>query len=453
MGVRASQVYTGVLGQAQQTGEVRVRRMYADVLVVTGAPGVHNVSASSTLNLTDQSVGWIDIQYTDHTLNLTDSVTVARNLPVGVSHTLNLISLGGRTLTGDATNNLTLNQVVVEFNYVADRSPVGNTLNLTQTVIANASLPATSSLNLTQNVVVQGPIKQSITQWLSISQHTSTPYRVFIEDELSLTQYLRSPIPITRSVSHTLNLVQNSPIGNVLDTLNLTDTVTFSFGFEITSNLTMTDNVSVEGLWVRTVEQALEIGHALTWYEDTPCTRKQYTPFQGENTINTDVDPPPTQLIDPQGSTSDRFSLYTPPLGVRTSEVIIRAPELDNRDRNAYSRVNRETRGGYLTVFADPNWPRVRTLAVTIVGLTEAQIDELQTFLQDTVGQMIGLTDWEGRLWQGFITNPNEVATQDGKCRWTVTLEFEGEMLDVQQPDGSDGSTLNLTHTVTVVKV
>jgi hypothetical protein len=107
-------------------------------------------------------------------------------------------------------------------------------------------------------------------------------------------------------------------------------------------------------------------------------------------------------------------------------------------------------------VFVDPTWPRIRTLAVTIIGLTETKVNEFQTFIQSTVGQVIGLTDWEGRLWSGFITNPNEQATQDGKKRWTVTFEFEGQMLDVQQAgeegDGN-GMAMNLSHSVTAVIV
>jgi hypothetical protein len=208
-------------------------------------------------------------------------------------------------------------------------------------------------------------------------------------------------------------------------------------------------------IYDRTFTHDNAIGHALTWLIDSPCGRKQYTPFQGENTIPLDVSPPRNTLADPQGEAST-FKLYQPDLGVHTSEVELRQPELDNRDRNAFSRVSQETRGGKLLVFADPTWPKIRTLAVTIVGLTETKVDELQTFIQSTVGQVIGLTDWEGRLWSGFITNPNEQATQDGKERWTVTFEFEGEMLNVQQAgeegDGN-GMAMNLSHSVTAVIV
>jgi hypothetical protein len=108
-----------------------------------------------------------------------------------------------------------------------------------------------------------------------------------------------------------------------------------------------------------------------------------------------------------------------------------------------------------MIVYADPTWPKVRTLAVTIIGLTETQVDEFQDFMQATVGQEIGLTDWEGRLWKGFIRNPNEPAIQDGRNMWTVSFEFEGEMLDVEQPgnENGDGMAMNLSQAVTAVIV
>jgi len=127
---------------------------------------------------------------------------------------------------------------------------------------------------------------------------------------------------------------------------------------------------------------------------------------------------------------------------------------MDDRDRNAYNRIQGETRGGKIRVYADPIWPKVRTIAVTIVGVTEAQVDELQTFVLATLGQQIGFTDWKGNLWQGTIMNPNEVATQDGKKKWTVSLEIEGEQIDELLPgEPDDGQTVTFSQSVGVEKV
>ena len=84
-------------------------------------------------------------------------------------------------------------------------------------------------------------------------------------------------------------------------------------------------------------------------------------------------------------------------------------------------------------------WPHVRTLAVTIVGLSESDVDDMHDFMESTLGQEIGLTDWEGRLWKGIITNPNEAATQDSRtdglsrsssrasCSWLSSQEITSE--------------------------
>jgi hypothetical protein len=434
--MRIAQHYVQVVGEQQQDGELQVRRLYADVLVsnVTPEPGDIEGEASNTLSLTGEALG-------------------ARDLPVSSSHTLSLVSLGGRAVTADGFDILSLSQLVPHFNLVDDRKPVYNTLGLIQTVTTLSSLDTEHDLGLIQTVNVLTPIKPVVTSVLGLSQHISTPHRKYLLHDLNLSHSI--PTPLTpQIVSDTLNFTHDSPIGLISDILSFTQFVGFGFFHAITQNLGITDNLHLQADWVRSAEHTDILGHALTWYEDTSCGRKQYTPFQGENTIPTTVETPRNDLQDPQGDTGN-FSVYQPYIGVPMRKVTMRKPELDNRDRNSYTRINQETRGGKIIVYADPDWPKVRTLAVTIIGLIETKVDELHTFMQDTVGQEIGLTDWEGRLWKGFITNPNEVATQDGRGMWTTTFEFQGELLEVEQPGNEEGNgmAMNLSQSVTGVIV
>jgi hypothetical protein len=455
MTFKVSQHYIQVVGQPDQSvGELRVRRMYADVLINTAySPTTHNESVNSTLALVQTANGLIDIQTPSSTLNLVQTATAVRSFSVGASNTLNLVSLGGRTVTGSAINSISMAHLMTFFNYVEDRKPAGNVINLTQCVTSLSASPAESVMNITQNVVVQAPIKPNVVQWMALSHHTSTPHRAFVTTTLNLNDGTGVTKPV--SASNTLNLVDEVPVGRVNQTINLTQLATFAFSHTVVSTLNLVDSHVLQATFVRSVNQDSGIGHALTWLEDTPCNRKQYSPFQGENTIVSELVPPKDNLQDPQGNTSARLSLQTPYLGIPTSQVYLRAPEMDNRDRNAYTRVNSETRGGELIVYSDPTWPKIRTLAVTVVGLTETQVNELQTFMNSTLGQEVGLTDWEGRLWKGYITNPNEAATQDGPQRWTVTFEFEGEMVDSELPGEDDGrgSVLNITQSVVGVIV
>jgi len=472
MSLRSAQQYVQVVGTEQLDGEIRVRRMYVSVLNALSTSNVLTKSASNNIVFTGVASGVIEERAASSTLSITDvasaalfnsdrtpsdtiafvsTATAVRDLPRGVSDTLSFTIYGGRTIEGAPSSTLSLNSTLLHFNYVADRSPAGNTLALTQSVTTLSGLAVDQVLGLTDSVDVRGPILVYVNTFLGIYQHSSTPYHMWVEDTFTLVDAAR--VPITQVVSDVLTFTHIASISNVFDILSFTQAVSWGFGLDVADDLGLTETMTVQGNFVRTVEHDLGIGHVFTWYEDTPCGRKQYTPFQGENTVPEAPEAPSDTLHDAQGSTSDRFSLYQPPLGVRTSEVVLRAPAMDNRDRNAYTRVSRETRGGKLVVFADPTWPKVRTLAVTITGLKESEVNELQTFLQGTIGQEVGLTDWEGRLWSGVITTPDESATQDSKQQWTVTFQFEGEMLKVEQPAGPDGMAMDLSQSVTAVIV
>lgn len=455
-GTKVGQHYVQVVGiQDQSSSEAQITRLWADVLVsnLSAGPTTHNETVNQALGLTDAAAGRIEEQELSQNLTLNQTAVGAREYTLAITHNLTLLSVGGQTFIQGVEDTLGISDEVFEFNYVADREPVGNTLNLTQTVTTLSDLTVLHTLNLVSTAVGKGALHAHINQWMALSQHTTTPIRAFVTDTLALISTGYTPIYVVESITQNLALVQVIDPFGIIDTLNLTQSVLVGKGQVVTQTLNVTDEMELTGLWVRTVNQDVGIGHSLTWYEDTPCNRKRYTPFQGENTISGSPAAPRATLQDPQGSTTDRLALYQPVTGVRTNEVILRAPELDNRDRNSYTRVNTETRGGKLIVYSDPNWPKVRTLAITIMGLTESQVDDLQTFLRATVGQLIGLTDWEGNLWSGFITNPNEVATQDGKARWTVTLEMEGEKLEIEQPGSEDGNgmALNLSQSVTAV--
>jgi hypothetical protein len=138
--------------------------------------------------------------------------------------------------------------------------------------------------------------------------------------------------------------------------------------------------------------------------------------------------------------------LYYPSHDAIAKQLILRAPELDNADRNAYTRITEETRGGSLIVFSDPIWPKIRSLIVTVVGLTKAEVDEYLDFLYETIGLSIEVCDWEGRLWSGVITNPEEPVVQDGKERFTISFILEGSTFEDEMPEANnDGSALSIS--------
>jgi len=138
---------------------------------------------------------------------------------------------------------------------------------------------------------------------------------------------------------------------------------------------------------------------------------------------------PPLQV--PYPGIVSPFALIYPATGSPTDTLELRPPELGNKDRLSFDRINRESRGGTLTVYADTIWPKVQTLALSFSALTRTQALALVQFMRDYLGLEIKLSDWEQRVWKGIITMPNEPVVQDGKDSFSASFEFEGELLSV----------------------
>jgi len=457
--------YNLEVGGKYTDGEVRVYRQYISVLAQGQSGNTLNESVSNALSLTQNAVGarvltvadtlnlsdtaaYEPLTFASHTLNLTDSVAANWVHNMSVVDTLNFSESTVRPLYADVSQTLSFGDFMLEEYILEDRKLASNTLSFTQTVLTLASVPTSDTLAFTQAVVVYNTtLRESASNHLFLYESLPTQQHVWVEDTLALDDNCN--VPITYSFTQTLNLVDAASMSGTDDNLNFVQVVTVGKSKAVSSTLNLNDAVAVTGVFMRSVADDLGIGHAFTWVEDTPCNRKSYAPFYGENTIPGAVTPPAVELPISQGNLLDRFLLYTPARGSRSTTVTLRAPEMDNRDRNAYTRVARETQGGKLYVFADPIWPKVRTMVVTIIGLLKTDVEALQAFFQATLGQEIGMTDWEGRQWAGVITNPDERATQDGKDRWTATFEMEGELLEGYHPGTGNDSGLNLTDSAT----
>lgn len=408
-------------------------------------------TANSTLSLTDTARSLWSYQDVASTLSLSQTVVVAATKYGTANHELDLTDEALRVQTADVEDVLVLDSVIDYFNFVDDRKVAGDVLFLTQTVLSLASIPVTQTLSLTQNVVVQAPYKILVEQWLTLSDHLATPFFLDIEHDLGLTQLL--PTPLYGDAESIIGITDEASITNVEHTLNLTHTASGSKLYVVSHILDLEQTTILESDWVRRVDQDLGVGHALTYFMDDPCALKQYSPFQGESLTG---DTLPSATIPPthRDATSNRVILYYPSAAAISRQIILRAPEFGNRDQNAYTRVSRETRGGNLIVYSDPDWPSIRTLACTITGLKSDEVEEYLEFLYATLGRVIELSDWEGRLWSGVMTNPEEPITQDGKDRYTISFQLEGQMYDSEIPtDETDGFYLSLTDSATVVKV
>lgn len=138
-----------------------------------------------------------------------------------------------------------------------------------------------------------------------------------------------------------------------------------------------------------------------------------------ENTVA--IDDPNLCVLTPIGKAVLTFS-YPPDLP--SLSVTLKNPEFNNTDTLSFERINRDTRGGTLQLFADPNWPKHQRFELNIIGLKQTQRDDLANFLSQTLGLPILIKDWEDVEWTGVIAEIPEFV-QTGKDQYQVSLTLE----------------------------
>jgi hypothetical protein len=150
------------------------------------------------------------------------------------------------------------------------------------------------------------------------------------------------------------------------------------------------------------------------------CT---YSPFVGSTT-----DPAAPQNIlknQPVIDPARRGVTFFYPWSSPTVTLNLRGPDLGNRNRLEFQRINRETRGGTLVIWADPMWPKNERLVLNFSGLTEAEGQSTLAFITQSLGKEIGFTDWEGNTIHGVIMTPSEPLVRDGRRSLSLGLEIE----------------------------
>jgi len=148
-----------------------------------------------------------------------------------------------------------------------------------------------------------------------------------------------------------------------------------------------------------------------------------YSPFLGSTT---DPNAPQRYLknvpvIDPNRHGVTLFYPWNSP----TTTVELRGPDLGNRNRLEFQRIKRETRGGTLIVWADPMWPKNEQLVLSFSGLIETEGQTLLDFIYLTLGQEIGLIDWEGNTWRVVTMTPSDPLVRNSQANLSINLEFE----------------------------
>lgn len=451
MTLRVTRQFGEVLGTGG--GNARVARQYLEVLGASS--GVFTESLTSNMSMTSDAHVPERTESVSSNMSLTQNVVGRINLHEYLTSAMSFTQGLSRTQEASLTSEMTLADESGEYLGVGESALLYSTMNMTQEVVTSGLLQIVeSSMSLQQTVNVQAPIYQYMASPMHMLSELGIPISERnLDVETEITMISNAGRNFNVDVTTTVSMLQDMyRLSTPYSTLNIVQTVDYgkTKGLEV-SEMDLEQSVLLNGTWTRAVTQTLGIGHALTYYVPDPCGTKAYTPYIGENTTGDNPTPPDTSLpFAPGLPDGERFQLLYPGLGEATDTVELRAPNLDNKERLSFTRINRETRGGRLIVFADPTWPQVNTLALSFSGLSKAEIDSLQTFMVAHLGEEIGLIDWEGHQWIGVITSPTERGVQDGKgCdgRWTIGLEFEGVLLE----EAPSGSHMALTSSVVAV--
>jgi hypothetical protein len=429
--------------------------------VEAGFTVAYAVAASNTLDL-DSAAGRNNILCVgaESAISLTGTAVRNQILPVSAESILSLGATAeqvGRLLEAAAESPLSLSDAASAIKTAVHNAECWDWVFLYDeaTVSVVRKLSARSTINLVQTEHTARPWHLSadsrlqtvsyqydqatdtfypVYEGLRDSAHPARPLAASVHQAISLAQLASAvrvkPTAISVSAESVLDLlgeVRLNQTGGAGNWLALGQSATVNKCKIVRSVLDLSQAAAVLVSVPRGAASALSLQQAAAYTIVSRGALQRYSPFVGAGADGSPTPPPP--LLEAPEHVALPFQLFYPAEGVLTDSVVLRAPNFGNKDRLAFNRILRETRGGTLIVFADPIWPKIQTLVLTFSGLRNAQTRQLLAFLDAHLGEEIGLLDWEGRTWKGIITTPADPVVQDGKDSYTASMEFEGELV------------------------
>ena len=420
------------------------------------------------LTITDEAAGALN------SINIFDYLEIVDNFNLTSEYTNVVID----TLTISDSIELTLNSYTITDNLiiwdyvdidpgtgVLERERLAiNVLDISDEVVlaTGYAFKITDELTITDEFISTLPISPiSITDTLDILDSTGGIFQynleiienevIFIDDENLIEyiiqdwverHYIAQRVSITHltiqqivQVSHekdsatadtadnTLTITDEATVGR-----NLTNSLSISDAVQVTQGQLALDALDLSDAFVVTKESNLVPSDTLTisitveYTHIQSYTHREYSPFIGDTT-DSDAPTPPDEA-EPVLTSYPNVRLSYPTTSP-THILTLRGPELGNLDQQHYTRIQRETRGGTLVVFSATDWPEREQLNLQFLGLTEAESQEVLTFLSVSLGKQIRLRDWEGRVWTVITLSPGSPIIRQGDCKNSVSLDFE----------------------------
>lgn len=281
--------------------------------------------------------------------------------------------------------------------------------------------PEDTEMALTQTVVASYPKRPTTLDKFGLEQEVDWRYgtrNISVEHVMGLTQDLRLSVPI--SVETVMGLTNEASRHTlpVDEELNLQSEVDWGYGKDAITELGLVEILEFDQILNKSGDANMGLEQAVAWFMESPCIRKQFQSFHGSGGVA------PAQ---PKLNYTNTFLIQSIDDG---TIVELRNPEMDNRRRYAFNRVNRTFFDGTPDIYSDDSWITEQTQIYTIIALKRDDLDTLFTFLLDNLGREVLVKDWKGVTWIVIITNPGEVYTEDGEGRWTIEFEVVGEPID-----------------------
>jgi hypothetical protein len=306
---------------------------------------------------------------------------------------------------------------------------VTDTLSLVQTEVDKAPRYATVNdiISFTDAELDQGPrpafAQHNLNIFDSHTVHQSTIH-VSVTDTLPFAH--KGGRVYNVSVNHTLVFI---PMGARIMTANniltFIETISGGQGKDIEDTLVLVQSIITQSTLNKLIIDTLLLTHSGTYQLEGPsCIQHNYTPFVG---FSTDTETTPPDIVVPTLGTATMTLTY--PYVSPTTTLVLRNPQFSNKDTLNFNRINRQTRGGALIVYANSIWPKIQILQVEVRWLKPAQLASYLTFLGLSLGQEIGLLDHENRQWRGIITKPDTPVSNPENKDLTISFEFEGELV------------------------
>ena len=433
--LRTTRQYVEVL--ATGTGKLRTTRQYAEIL--SGFP-----PAYSTEFLTSD-------------LSFGQSVVVGRQASVSASNTIAFSdqALGGkvyRQIVGntiafsqdayrvhDASSSVAFNQSLVT--QIVHREDLASAVALGQVLLVSAvhTVSLTSAFQTVTSIF--DPINYNMVDVITGLDSFVTSSKIYgapegfrhaaqFQSHVQAVHIKASAtgVSVGNAISFGHRLDKNK-VGGIINTVQFGQSLKADSCKVITSSITFDSHVSA--VLVRNISVSSAIGFLswLSYYVPSLGVLNQYHAFVGSGASG-----PSTTLNGPMTGVTAPFQLLYPADGVVTDSVTLRAPDFGNKDRLSFNRISRESRGGSLIVYADPIWPKIQTLVLSFSSLHRYQAQALLAFLENYLGQEIGLIDWEQRFWKGIIVSPENPVTEDLRDSFSASFNFEGQMDPTRSP-------------------